>query len=96
MMHLLPAPIFPVGIEIKTPKKRRKIRLGAKQCLQLKNCTHQQSKKYNRLFSITGNDLCDRGFRLREKFPGHRNLFDLAKTGLSKRLARYQAKMVRC
>ncbi len=74
-------------LEIPTPTKRRKIRLGSKQCLQLQNCTTNNLKNITASFPlqamtcVTGVSGSGKSSLVIE------TLFSMAKTGLSKRLA---------
>ena len=82
-------------IEIPTPTKRRKIRLGAKQCLQLHNCTVNNLKNITASFPlkamtcVTGVSGSGKSSLVIE------TLFSMAKAGLSKDSTALKL-MVRC
>ncbi|GAB6193831.1 excinuclease ABC subunit UvrA [Desulfocastanea catecholica] len=72
-------------LQIKTPKKRRKIRLGAKHCLQLKNCTINNLKNITASFPLKGM-TCVTGVSGSGKSSlVIETLFRMAKAGLHKR-----------
>lgn len=72
-------------IEIKTPKKRRKLRRGAKSCLQLRNCTVNNLKNVSVKFPLQG-ITCVTGVSGSGKSSlVIETLFKFAKAGLSKK-----------
>ena len=76
-------------LEIKTPKSRRKIRIGAKHCLQLKRCNINNLKDITASFPLKGM-TCVTGVSGSGKSSlVIETLFRLAKNGLSKKLASF-------
>ncbi len=74
--------------QIKTPEKRRKLHHGVKHCLQLKNCSINNLKNISASFPLQGM-TCVTGVSGSGKSSlVIETLFDLAKAGLSKKVAK--------
>lgn len=72
-------------LEIKTPEKRRKVRIGVKHCLQVKSCTVNNLKNITALFPLKGM-TCVTGVSGSGKSSlVIETLFRLAKAGLNKK-----------
>lgn len=75
--------------EIKTPEKRRKIRVGAKNCLQIKKCNVNNLKNINVSFPLEGM-TCVTGVSGSGKSSlVIESLFRLAKAGVNKKVASF-------
>ena len=75
--------------EIKTPEKRRKIRVGAKNCLQIKKCNVNNLKNINVSFPLKGM-TCVTGVSGSGKSSlVIETLFRLAKAGVNKKVASF-------